>query len=319
MRRLRPNTFVAQICPGKLQVGTTPPHMVVFSDLTVAEADWVQSLLPSAKRQYRNGGGRKPSKASPLSRRQEEMLVMMDAVGLLEDHSSPLAALKVQILGLDKVGIQIASLLAAEGVGTLELRDRRRVDQSVEWFFPGADLGSMRQAALKERLRRHHRALRVGGTARPDLSVVCSPNAWDHGTLGRLLSQDTPHLPIVERDREIQVGPLVVPGKSGCAVCADFTMVDSFPLWAQSSLALRKAPAQDPPAYLAATAAGLAVSLIICGLTGAAPLGASRPSGMGGASHSFTVSPSGVRTNEWFPHPQCGCHPDTLPMAASAA
>lgn len=316
---LRPRTFVAEVTPGRLQVGSTPPHTVVFSDLSAREVAWVRGLrVPLAGK----GGSkeRRPRVTSEsLTARQREILRMLDAADLLTAEPSPLSSLHVQVIGLDAVGIQVARFLAEEGVKTLELRDRRRVDASIERFFDSSAPGRLRQTALADSLRVHHRAVRIGASGTPDLTVVCGHNTWDHGAMGRLISEDLAHLPIVERDREVQVGPVIVPGRTGCALCIDLSRQDAFPLWARTSLALAGTRRPHTPDYLSVGSAGLAVSLIICSLTGTVPTGASRPPGLGGASHSFTVSASGVTTQEWFPHPACACHADGLLSATSAA
>lgn len=315
--RLRPQTFVAEVSPGRLQVGSAPPHTVVFSDLSAHEIAWIRKLAGTGSAADKTQ--RRQSVSAELTERQNEILRMLDAAGLLAEEHGALEGLRIQINGLGTVGIQTARHLADAGARTLELRDRRRIGASVEHLFDPSAAGLLRQSALTESLRRRHRDLRVGASGAPDVAVVCCDNTWDLGVLGRLLSQDIPHLPIVERDREVQVGPLVVPGQTGCALCADLARRDVFPLWAQTSLALASAPTPKTPSHMCATAAGLAVTLIRCCATGDAPAGASRPSGLGGASHSFTVSEAGVTTQEWYPHPECACHEDGLFAAPRAA
>ncbi len=317
MRQLRPHTFIAEIQPGRLQVGSAPPHMVIFSDLSPAEVKWLMLLqdFDSLTKTERGELDRNVE----LTQRQEEILVMLNAAGLLTGDTSNLADLHVRIVGLDRVGVRLASLLAEEGVGAIDLKDRRAVSPELGRFFDSADLGRPRQTALAQELRGRYRDTKFGTVSNPDLVVVCSANTWDHGVLGRLLSQDVPHLPVVERDRSIQIGPIVVPGRTGCVVCADLTMTDSFPLWAQSSLALGAAPEPQAPDYLCATAAGLAVALIVAAYTGDVPSGGSSPAGVGGVAHSFEVGLTGVSTREWYPHPKCACQQDGLALSPDRA
>ena len=319
MRLLRPHTFVGEIEPGKLQVGSAPPRTVVFSALSPAESAWIKSLSrmetvgapgiqASALKHRAPDRVRRPAHdTSSLTPRQKEMLVMLDAVGLLQDGANPLSELRVRVSGLDRVGARVAALLAEEGVRELELRDRRAVDRVMPPAFTEKQLGRTKQTVLSRHLRERYPGLRIAGLTMPDLAIVCSSSVWDHGTLGRLLSSDTPHLPIVQRDREVQVGPLMVPGVTGCALCADLSVQDSFPLWAKSSLALAAAPQPITADHLCMTAAGLAVTLIHAAATGATPIGASGPAGVGGVSHSLTVGPSGVEVREWYPHKGCSC------------
>ena len=326
MRLLRAHTFVGEIEPGRLQVGSAPPRTVVFSSLSRAETAWIKSLSPTitsgqpqpranvARNRKGSQQGRPRGSASEnsLTARQKEMLVMLDAVGLLEDGHNPLADLRIRVSGLDRIGARVATLLAEEGVRELELRDRRAIEQVMPPAFTESHLGKIRQTVLARHLRGRYPGLRVAGQAMPDLVVVCSGSVWDHGTLGRLLSRDIPHLPVVQRDREVQVGPLIVPGVTGCALCADLSIQDSFPLWAKSSLALANAPQPLTPDHLCMTAAGLAVTLIHAAATGATPVGAPNPTGVGGVSYSLTVGSNGVETRAWHPHPGCSCRRGTM-------
>ena len=327
MRLLRPHSFIAEIGDGKLQVGSAPPRTVIFSDLSAEETAWILSLKPDAPRRARRATP--PSQDSPptadptsgrgLSKRQEEILLMLGAADLLDDGANPLRFLRVRIVGLDEVGARLARLLAAEGVAELELRDRRRITGEETRVFQERDLGRPRQTVLAQELRSRHPGLRVGKLCFPDVVVVCATGSWDHGALGRLLSKDLPHLPILQRDREVLVGPLIAPGKTGCAVCADLTIGDGFPVWAQTSLALAGATQPPTPDYLCCTAAGLAVSLLVCATSGTTPVGARTPATTGGVSHSFTVGPTGVTTQEWFPHRRCACQMEALSILPADA
>ncbi len=319
MRTLRPQTFIGEIEPGKLQVGSAIPRTVIFSDLAQSEVEWVRGLASPPARSFRTAAQAITPK-DRLSERQQEILTMLDSVGLLAEEVNPLGNLRMRISGLDRIGSRIAILLAEEGAREIELRDRRVVDEVAPPAFTESEFGKRRQSVLSRYLRERYSGLRVGGLGIPDLAVICSPGVWDHGVLGRLLSEDIPHLPVIRRDHEVQVGPLIVPGVTGCAVCADLTVQDSYPLWAMSSLAIAAAPPPYTPAHMCLTAAGLAVMLINSAATGDAPSGAKTPTGVQSVSHSFTVGPTGVEVREWYPHPRCSCGigPLTIPAPMAA-
>lgn len=51
---LRPQTFVCELEPGVVQVGSTARHSVLFSHLTKDEVTWIKALAkPESKRRTR--------------------------------------------------------------------------------------------------------------------------------------------------------------------------------------------------------------------------------------------------------------------------
>ncbi len=324
---LRVGTFVHEVSPGLVQVGSTPEHAVTFTGLAPQETKWIKSLVPAHRLESQR---RKTNRCAVLTERQEEILKLMDAVELLAPARDPMEHLRIRVVGLNKVGIRIATLLAEAGVKYLDVRDSQLVDANVEHLFAPEDKGKPRLQALRKQLARS-RNIRVGRTTYPDLVITCSDRVWDHGVLGVLLSHDINHLPVVTDDRAIHVGPLIAPGMTACALCVEMHVDAMLPNWPSVALALRncgQAPVAD---HMASTAAGLAVTMVE-----AAALGLNSPvvdtdtesetdteidAGMsprtdgenstrnphGLPSQSWRVTQLGVDSVSWYPHPDCRC------------
>lgn len=327
-RKLRPGTFIYEIESGMLQVGSSPQHAVLLSSLSPTEMAWVKDLAapPPLSSREKNTQGRttrvprgtawknhekEPPTAGDepeLSARQAEILRLLDAVGLLHEEMHPLQRLDVRVMGLDRVGTRIALLLASAGVHGLELQDRRLVDAHVEDLYPSADAGLPRTRALGNEIRRIHPRVRVGRLSMPDLVIVSDERVWDHGVLGLLLSEDVTHLPVIQEDRSITVGPLVAPGVSACALCVDMHIHDVLPEWPKMALTLSQTELPSVPDHLTAAAAGLAVTMVEAIALGVPLLNDGSALGTKGApSQSWRVSQSGVHTDLWTPHPRCTC------------
>lgn len=307
VRRLRPGTFVHQIRPGVLQVGSQPESMVLLSGLSETDMKWVFALADKPRERRRT---RRPT--GSLSSSQEEILGYLDAANLLQATTAPLSDLSVRVLGLDGVGARLAVLLAAAGIGAIEVRDRRIVDARVELAFPPGSAGMIRQSALRSHLRRVFPRVRVGTLSNPDLVVVLGRRAWDHGVLGKLLSEGQVHLPVTQDNESVTIGPLVAPGVTACALCVDLHRRQASPLWAESSLAMSAAPAVSPPEDVSAAAAGLMVGMLTSIASSKTLVGASEPMGrVDGDSQSWLVTRRGVRTYNWRPHQTCLCRQQT--------
>ena len=333
--QLREGTFVHQVSPELFQVGSTPEHAVLFSDLTEEEKDWLRSLLPKGRViPGRQSGRGNQSAGGSLTERQQEMLLLLENASLLGPEPNPLPRLRIRIVGLDRVGILLSRLLVAAGIRHLDLRDSSRVNAEVENLFPADAKGLVRARILQQELAKDKK-LRLGRITYPDLVVTCNSRVWDHARSGLLLSHDVNHLPIVTDDRSIQVGPFIAPGITACAVCVDMHVRDAFPTWPDTHLALRNATPVTPSHHMAATAAGLAASMIESVALGI-PITPGRgtssrdpedpqqegnlPPGAGSAtSHSWRVTQRGVQTRTWTRHPDCGCSAAGLGLEKSAS
>lgn len=110
------------------------------------------------------------------------------------------------------------------------------------------------------------------------------------------MREDRPHLAIVLGEDSILVGPLVVPGRTGCLRCRDLHRRDADPAWPAiaSQLVDRPAAAGDDPILLAGALA-LGMSAIV---RGAGP----------GVEAGVRLRLDGEHVLEPLaPHPECGC------------
>ncbi len=307
MEKLRPDTFVHELSPGVLQVGSRPDSMVILSNLTAADVAWVHGMrVPRPRSQAR-------TRRTRVTKKQRELLGYLEAAGLVAPPDDALARLHVRVVGLDSVGARVARLLAEGGVAALDLQDRASVDAHVENAYSNEAAGLVRQTALRAQIIKQHPEVRVGAITEPDLVVVCGKRAWDHGTMGRLLSQDRTHLPVTQDNQSVTVGPLVAPGVTACALCVDLHKQDAQPLWAKAAFAMAAAPRASAPDYLAMAAAGLTVAMVEAVASGQPLEGDVEPLGrIGGPSQSWTVTMRGVQKERWTPHPRCTCSSEPL-------
>lgn len=306
-RRLVEGTLVYEQQPGSVRVGSTPEHTVVFSRLTPIEVDWLRSLSDVNPRGFRKPGKR-------LSQRQVDMLRLIDAAGLLQQRSDPVSKLRVRVSGLDAAGIGVAVLLARIGVSHLDARDRRPVAGECEQLFPFAASGESREAAVRSLVSQISPSTCTGKIASPDVAVVCASRVVDHGVTGRLLSHDVPHVVLTSDDRTVTVGPVVIPGVTACALCADLDTRDRVPGWASLADALRTTPAPRVGIALAQMAAGMAVGFVRELAHGVLPAvvpdAAIPPGGASGLvmpSTMVRLTSSVVTSSSLSPHPECGC------------
>ncbi|MFI2103929.1 ThiF family adenylyltransferase [Isoptericola sp. NPDC019693] len=225
----------------------------------------------------------------------------------------------VGVHGLGRTGTALAGLLAGAGVGTLVLDDRSPVqvgDLGLGGHGPG-DVGRPRERSAAERLAAAHPRLRVrtelevtaGGEPRlPDVVVVVESHAARPERYERLLGAGIPHLPVVVREADVVVGPLVLPGRSACVGCCDRHAADADPGWRHVVADLGRRPADAAQeTTLAATAAALAAGQVLALLDGAAPATVGR--------RLEVALPEAVpRARDVAAHPGCGC--TTLPVPA---
>ncbi|MFC7878483.1 ThiF family adenylyltransferase [Isoptericola sp. NPDC057391] len=223
----------------------------------------------------------------------------------------------VGVQGLGRTGTALAGLLAGAGVGTLVLDDRSPVqvgDLGLGGHAPG-DVGRPREQSAAARLASAHPRLRVGSTLAvtetgrprlPDAVVVVEAHAARPDRYERLLGAGVPHLPVVVREADVVVGPLVLPGRSPCVGCCDRHAADADRGWpfVAADLALRPADDVAHETMLAATAAALAAGQVLALLDGATPAAVGR--------RLEVALPEAVpRVRDVSPHPECGC--TTLP------
>lgn len=205
----------------------------------------------------------------------------------------------VRVYGLSRLGATIATMLAAAGLGRVELVDDQKVT-AADVFVGGhqtSDIGYPRTALL-ERL-----ALWGVTTHPPDectLAVVTDASD-SRSVAAELTRQQVPHLVVGCAEEVGRIGPFVDPGRTACLRCYDFTRTDQDPHWPMIVLQLDGASRQVVgDGMLTNTTASIAVLHLIDWLSGGQP-----------PSENAVLElwrPHGEATaHRLCPHAACGC------------
>lgn len=213
----------------------------------------------------------------------------------------------VVVEGATRVGTPLAALLAASGVGRVHVRDRgpTRAADAVVGGLTAADEGRPRALAAADAVRRASpmtdlRPLPAGQP--PDLVVLCRPWAAVDPLSAAWQRAGVPHLVATVREETGVVGPLVLPGVSGCLRCAEARRRDDDPVWPR--LAAQLAAADPAPS-------GATLTCLLTAVTAAVQVLAH----LDGEAAPVTVDatlelrpPTLLPTlRSWPPHPDCSC------------
>lgn len=134
----------------------------------------------------------------------------------------------------------------------------------------------------------------------PDVAVVADAAVHDAGLAARLVSERVPHLAVRVQDGRAIVGPLVLPGRTGCLRCVDLHRSDRDPCWPRLAAQLAGRPTSASHAG-ASVAAGVATEQVLGLLAGSG-----RPAAIGASLELDPLSGRLVR-EPWPAHPACGC------------
>lgn len=211
---------------------------------------------------------------------------------------------QVTVLGGGRVGAALAALLAAAGVGAVDVRDdgaTRPQDVGVGGLRP-TDVGRSRGEAARELLARRSPEVDARAQGSPDLVVLAPTGREPLEALLPFLAGGAPHLVAEVRDGAGVVGPLVLPGSTACLRCLDLTRADLDPDWpalaAQLTMPQRVSPPCDGP--LAAAVAAHAALQVLALLDGHVPASA-------GGTLELALPDWRWRRRSWSAHPACGC------------
>ncbi|MGY1641269.1 ThiF family adenylyltransferase [Geodermatophilus sp. SYSU D00703] len=268
------------------------------------------------------------------------LLVDLDAADLLASYAGPAAAARtrselsaavargprqvspwrvrrgasVVVEGATRVGVPLAAVLAASGVGRVSIRDTGPVTAGdvVVGGLDAADEGRPRALAAADAVRRASpladlRPLPDGTPA--DLVVLTDPWAASHPSAADLQGRGVPHLVATVRGQTGVVGPLVVPGATSCLHCADLHRRDADPRWPALAAQLTAAPA--PPG-------GATVTCLMTAVTAAVQVlayldGSGAPATLG-AAVELRLPDLVPRLRRWPAHPDCGCRADAASL-----
>lgn len=218
-------------------------------------------------------------------------------------------AAQVVVHGATRVGVPLAATLGAAGVGRIVVVGSGRVllaDANPGGLLPD-DENRPRRMAAHDAVRRAAPAVdtSIGPDHRPDLAVLCDP--WPPEQVrASLHAARTPHLTATVRETTGVVGPLVLPGRTGCLRCVDLHRCDRDRAWPAllAQLTARSRRAADPLdgslALLVAAAAALQ-ALTFLDVWGEVPVGVRE------ASLELRLPDWKLRRRSWPAHPRCPC------------
>ncbi|MFJ3666270.1 TOMM precursor leader peptide-binding protein [Streptomyces sp. NPDC090106] len=228
-------------------------------------------------------------------------------------------SLRVRIRGAGRVGVLLASLLSAAGVGEVEVRDTGKVEpwDVAPGGLPAESVGVRREEAARRAVRRcaPDTSPRRGpgsssGAADPGYSLVVLAPRDDVDVHAPpfeedLIASGTPHLYAGVVEATGVVGPLVLPGETSCAGCLHEGRTDRDPVWPRlvaqwRSGAGRPRPVPSCDVALATTVAGLAAAHALAFLDGRLPSSA-------GARWEVSLPAMNWHARPVWAHPGCPC------------
>ena len=211
----------------------------------------------------------------------------------------------VLVLGAGRVGAPLAVMLAAAGVGAVDVADDAitRPEDSGAGGLTLDDVGRSRGEAARELLRREVPSTGPTPPGPPQLVLLTPTRSDQLETALPRIPEGVPHLLAEVRDTVGVVGPLVLPGRSACLRCTELTRTDLDPGWpalaAQLATPSRHRGACDGPlAVMVAAQAALQVLLLIDGTAD--------PASVGGTLE-LALPDWRWRRRSWPLHPACGC------------
>jgi bacteriocin biosynthesis cyclodehydratase domain-containing protein len=230
-------------------------------------------------------------------------------------------SLRVQVRGAGRVGAVLASLLSGAGVGEVDVRDGGRVEpwDVAPGGLPAEAIGERREEAARRAVRRAapDRPPRRGPQSRPGDAdpghslVILAPRdeVGVHAPLPSaaepLIVSGTPHLYAGVVEGTGVVGPLVLPGETGCAGCLHEGRTDRDPVWPRLIAQWRSGVGRPRPVpacdlALAAMVAGLAAAHALAFLDGGTPSSA-------GARWEVSLPGLTWHARPVWAHPACPC------------
>lgn len=247
-------------------------------------------------------------RSPPRPRLATELTALTARAG--QDASELLSARRhctVVVQGAGRAGPHVAAVLAAAGVGRLYLAEpgTARLHHAVPGGLLPADEGTPLREAAARAMARHApevdcMALPFG--ERPDLIVLAADEPVDVERRAALHARDCAHLLVSLSSERGSVGPLVLPGLTGCLRCADLHRLDRDPAW--NALAVQLALP-----HRASVANEVALATMIAGLAAAQALDfldGGRPATVEG---ELELRPADwrIRRRSWPVHPDCDC------------
>lgn len=216
-------------------------------------------------------------------------------------------AAAVAVHGTSRLATSVAATFAAAGVGWIQLVHGGEVSASDA--CPGgvtpADEGRRFAVAADEAVRRCGPDV-VTSPIPPercaDLVVLTDPAPLDSSLRSALHQEQVPHLPASVDGQRAVVGPLVLPGHTGCLRCADLHRTDRDPAWPALAVQLGARPRRRITSDVALCVATVGVAVG----QGLAYLDRQRPAIIE-ASLEWQLPDWRLRRRSWPAHHGCDC------------
>ena len=213
----------------------------------------------------------------------------------------------VEVTGRSRVATQLATVLAAAGVGRVHcaVDGVAQLHQVAPAGIAMSDEGDLLSVATDRALRRVAPQIdtappRVG--ERPHLTVLAVDGPVPDERHAALHAADAPYLTVSLGVDSGVVGPLVLPGMTSCLRCADLHRRDRDPAWpalaAQLAVPRRYGPASA--AVVATIIAGIAAQQALTFLDG-------DQSACVEGTIELHLPDWRLRRRSWPAHPECGC------------
>jgi molybdopterin-synthase adenylyltransferase len=239
---------------------------------------------------------------------------------------------RLAVLGVGGLGGWAAWALACIGVGEMWLVDGDRVEVSNfnrQILYTESDIGRLKVEAAAERLEAFNSAMRVKATAKrleseaeiaefiAGADIVIDAADWPAHDIERwcnvaCFKAGIPYITMSHFPPVARVGPLYVPGRTGCFACQEIAYRRSYPLF---DVAVKQRRAQPSPAATLGPACGM-----IGGQVGLEVMhhltGLCEPSTLG-AAHIYDLRTMEVKREAVVAEPDCPVCGDLQPEASS--
>lgn len=245
-----------------------------------------------------------------------------------------LSEAKVAVLGVGGLGGAAARSLASVGVGEMWLIDGDRVEASNlnrQTLYTESDFGLLKVEAATARLRAFNPAMRITSTARrlesqaeiadfiDGADVVVDAADWPAHDIERWCNSacfeaGIPYITMSHFPPIARVGPLYVPGATGCFACQEIAYRRQYPLFdvAVEQRRAKASPAATlgPACELIGGQVGLEIMHLLTGLA--------EPSTLG-VAHILDLRTMEVEREPVVPEPDCPVCGDLRHTAAPVA
>lgn len=293
-----------------IEIGSPPTHQRLVG-VDRAHVAWLLSLRGDAD--LADALARGDERGIPRGA-MRRLIAAATATGLLDDAAAiPESLREAPAHVRDLVDDDLAALRHLHGgtpLARMAMDRRRRAEVAIQGSGPVADalalalasagVGALLRSDRTHSSSRRHRRAAADRTCH----VLCTPTHPDAAADPDAMALDIPHLAITAAGARAVIGPLVVPGRTGCLRCRELHLADADPAWPRA--AVQWASRRPPPvaaglAHLAGAWGALQVlALIDAGVDAARPIAL-------GAAVSITLPEVSVTIEERPAHPLCGC------------